>query len=88
MGGWLQVLFQLVDFIVKACVTYSQTPAGEKELQDITVAWEERANNEDNGGSVSFSSESFPAAAAAANEVSGRPSRPRGGKPFVNPVDL
>lgn len=54
MSGWLKLAFEVVDFCVKGAISYAQTPAGQAELDDITAAWEARANNEDQGA-VEFS---------------------------------
>lgn len=48
--SFVKVLFQIVDFAVKAMVAYSQTPAGQKEWNDIEVAAEVAANNDDDKG--------------------------------------
>lgn len=32
------LLFQVVDFVVKACIEYGQTPQGQKEIADIENA--------------------------------------------------
>lgn len=36
--GLLSALVQLGDFIWKACVSYSSTPEGQKELNDVAKA--------------------------------------------------
>lgn len=75
MNGWVAVLFQLFDFLIKSAVFYSQTPEGEKELQDITVAWEARANSDDAGGQVVYSAERQAVDEVIAEEQSHQPGK-------------
>lgn len=65
MGNWMNVLFQVIDFCVKGIVNYAQTEQGEKELSDITAAWEGQANTDDSGGSVEYHVEDVQSQAEA-----------------------
>lgn len=60
MNGWLKLLFEIGDYIVRGAIAYASTPEGQKELDDITAAWEARANNDDNEGTVVFSVSDIP----------------------------
>lgn len=77
MNGWFGVVVQLIDYLWKASATYAQTPQGQKELNDIAVAWEVRANSEDNAGTVGYSA----SAGAAAAGGGGKPQAYPDGKP-------
>lgn len=50
MGKWFSLIYQIIDFVVKAMAAYALSPDGQREWQDIENAWEVAANEDDNEG--------------------------------------
>lgn len=48
MTRYIEVLIQIVDFLFKAAAHFAATADGQKEWQDIEIAYEMAVNHDDN----------------------------------------